>query len=284
MLQSLPIVKTTLRMAALGLIFCAAPLSADLSGADISVLQQAQAAILAGEYTQAETLLSDEQSAQSLTLRAESMSTRVMLGLTEKPHKLAGRARKLAQQALELDPDNAEIKIQYALAYGFEARTAGIVKAWRKKLPQKCKLAIDRAFAAAPNDARTHALLGAWHLGLVRKAGEKRASKMFDASLAVGMKHYDEALRRDPTNIVILGNYAISLLGIDSSLHKDKAQSLIAALDSAPARSATDRDIQSRMRPLLPLLKAQDAGPLIEAIDQLMNEPREDAERYSRYE
>ena len=280
----LQIIKKTLAMSAIGLMFCSSPISADITGADMPVLEQARTALLAGEYTQAETLLSDQQTAQSLTLRAESMSTRVMLGLTEKPHKLAGQARKLTQQALKLDPDNVEIKIQYALAYGFEARTAGIVKAWRKKLPQKCKVAIDRAYAAAPNDARTHALLGAWHLGLVRKAGEKRARKMFEASLVDGMKHYDEALRRDPTNIVILGNYAISLLGIDSSLHGDKALSLITALDSAPARSATDRDIQSRMRPLLPLLKLQDTDPLNEAIDQLMNEPREDAEQYSRYE
>lgn len=247
-------------------------------------LSQARTAFIAGDYVNAESALEPLSTSAALTLRAESMSARVMLGLTDEPHDLAGKARKIAEQALRLDPSNTEARIQYALAYGFEARSAGIFKAWRKKLPEKCKVAIDQAYAAAPDDARTSALIGAWHLGLVHKAGDRRAETMFGATLADGIKYYDAAIAMAPDDIIILGNYAISLLGIDASAHKDKAKILILALQSAKPRDATDAEVQRRMVNLLPALDGTNPDALLHAVEAWMNDPVEDRAKYEKYD
>ena len=176
--------------------------------------------------------------------------------------------------AADADPENTEALIQYALALGFETRSSGIMKAWLGKMPQKSKAAIDVAYAAAPDDPRTAALIGAWHLGIVRKAGEKRAGKMFNASTERGIEFYDNAAARAPDDIVIAGNYAISLLGIDPELYKDRAKILLTAIKNTSPKNAVETEVQRRMVPLIEFLESPDA--MIAAVEGLMNDPVEE--------
>ncbi len=205
---------------------------------------------------------------------AEALSAKVMLNLVPDVNVSAKAAKLYAQKALDSEPQNTEALIQYALALGFETRSSGIMKAWLGKMPQKSKAAIDAAYAAAPDDARTSALIGAWHLGIVRKAGDKRAMKMYGAGVEQGIASYDAAVTRAPGDIVIAGNYAISLLGIDPVAYKDRAQTLLVSIKNTAPKNAVEREVQARMVPLIEFLEYPDG--MTEAVNNLMNDPIEE--------
>jgi len=236
-------------------------------------IPQAQAHLDAGQYTQAISTASSEGTAQGYILAAEALSAQVMLELVPDVNGSAKDAKALAQKALDIEPENTEALIQYALALGFEARSSSLMKAYFGKLPDKSKAAIDIAYAAAPDDARTAALQGAWHLGIVRKTGEKRARKMFGASESDGVKWYDNAVARAPSDIVILGNYAITLLALDPVKYRDKSEALLLAIEASPARNATETEVKRRMAVFTPLL--DDPAAMTVAVEAQMNDPEE---------
>ncbi|MEP1231697.1 MAG: hypothetical protein ABJG88_13575 [Litorimonas sp.] len=173
-----------------------------------------QALVDAGQYEQARHLATQMDTAEGYILAAESLSAQIMLGEVDKLNKHSKQARELAQMALHLDPDSYDAKLQYALADGFVTRTSGNLTAWRKNLPMKTYSSIQDLRQDYPNDARVIALEAAWHLGVVRKAGEKSGQKWFGASSLQGRELYNQAIELAPQNIIIRSNYVIGLLAL----------------------------------------------------------------------
>jgi len=206
-----------------------------------------RAKLLDGQYDMAISQGENLGTADGLSLAAESISAKVMLGYVEKPRDQAKRARKLATKALELDKTSHNAHVQLALAYGFETQSSSPFRAWRKKLPQKTLSAIIDVRDKFPEDPRGDALLGAWHLGIVRKAGGKRAEKMFKANESDGIAHYEAALAKAPNDIIILSNFSAVLLTIDATRHHDKAVGLLDRIYNSPPNNAVEIDVKSRM-------------------------------------
>lgn len=180
--------------------------------ADISSIHTQMAA---GHYEAAYIEANELETSEGYALAAEVLLTEIMLGQAEKNKKHAKRARKRAKSSLELDPENKHARLQYAIADGFVTREAGDVSAWMKKLPQKTRKIIEAYQGDYPEDPRGKALMGAWHLAVVRKAGDKNAQKWFDASIADGRNLFLDARSTQPTDIIIGINYAFSLLALD---------------------------------------------------------------------
>ena len=195
----------------LGLVMCAV-LTAPAHSADMaSVMTHMQKGDYAVAYVEAENL----QTADGLALAAESLLSEIMLGQAKKNKQQAKRARKLAKAALEIDPAHQNARLQYAIADGFVTRETGDVSAWMKKLPQKTQAIVQAYRDDFPNDARGDALLGAWHLAIARKAGNKNAEKWFGASISQGQDLFQKARTAKPDDIIIDVNYAFSLLALD---------------------------------------------------------------------
>lgn len=161
-------------------------------------------------YVQAESL----ETAEGYALAAEVLLSEIMIGNVEKNKKQAKRARKLAEAGLELEPSNQNARLQYAIADGFITRETGDVKAWMKKLPQKTEAIVQAYRTDFPTDPRGDALLGAWHLAIARKAGDKNAKKWFGASAAEGQALFQNARLAEPNDIIIGVNYAFALLAL----------------------------------------------------------------------
>jgi len=210
-----------------------------------------RAPFLAGAF---DKVIADNESAETaeeLSLAAESISAKILLGHYEKPRKKAKRARKLAAKALKLDPDSHEAHVQFALAYGFETQSSSPFRVWSKGLIPKTKRAIEKVRTRFPEDVRGDALLGAWNLGIVRKAGDKRAKNMFDATEADGIKYYEAALKRAPDDIIILSNYTAVLLAIDAERHEDRTMALLKRVMKAPKPDAVTKGVYARMLPMM---------------------------------
>lgn len=213
-------------------------------------IEDARETFLAGDYDAAIAMALLTNSPEGLTLAAEVLSAKVMLGYVDDPNDSAKQARKWAEKAVKTAPDSREARIQYALAYGFETRTSSPFRAWRKKLPKKTRRAIDYCRKHYPADPRADALLGAWHLGIIRAAGEKNGKKWFEASEDAGMKYYESALKAAPQDIIIASNYAVTLLGLDTDRHLARATEVMQAIAVMPTNNTVETDVKSRIEKL----------------------------------
>jgi len=173
-----------------------------------------RAQLMRGEFDAAYAVAEQSQSADGQALAAEILLTEIMLGRSKKNKKQAKQARKLALAALEIDPTHQNARLQHAIADGFITRETGDVSAWMKKLPQKTYKIVQAYRTDFPEDPRGDALLGAWHLAIARKAGNKNAIKWFDASIAEGRELFLSARMEQPHDAVISLNYAFSLLAL----------------------------------------------------------------------
>lgn len=224
-----------------------------------STLEEARAKLITGEYDAAIDMALALDTPKGLMLAAETLSAKVMLGYVDDANSEAKRARKWAEDALEAMPTSKEAHIQYALAYGFETRTSSPFRAWRKKLPKKTLAAIEDCRTKYPEDPRGDALLGAWHLGIVRKAGAKNGEKWFEASEDLGIKWYESARKAAPNDIVIASNFAVTLLGLDAEKHITRSSEIMAAIANMPTKTAVDEDIKMRVAKLKATTNDMDA-------------------------
>lgn len=206
-----------------------------------------------GDYKAVIKAGKDMKTAQGLSFASEAMSAQVLLGQVNKRRKTATRARKLAQKALKIDADSKEAIVQYALARGFETQSSSPMRVWRKGLIKKSKEAIIEVQETFPEDARGDALMGAWHLGIVRRAGEDRALDWFEATESEGIAFYEKSLLKRPDDIIILANFATALLAIDSERNLSKAKLLAQRAYAAKPGNALEMAVQTRLTKLQPL-------------------------------
>lgn len=201
----------------------------------------------AGNYTLAAELGQSLASADGLALASEALSAPVLLATSEDPKDQAKTAHELAKEALALDPSHIDAHMQIALTLGFITRASNPITVWRKGLAGDLKDAIDAFEALAPNDARVHALRGAWHYGIVRKAGEGRAENWYSATMTDGNAAYDRALELSPHDIIIEANYALSLVEADYDANQSRARAMIEDCTDETAKTAVERAVQDRM-------------------------------------
>ncbi len=216
-----------------------------------SSAQEARALLTAGDYVAARDIAQSLETAQGYALAAESLSAQILLADVDKINKRAKEAREFAMQALALDPTLYEARLQYALTDGFVTRSANPLTVWRKKLTQKTHANITSFRMAYPEDPRGMALEGAWHLAIIRKAGEKNSKKWFGASLEEGQRFYEEARQRAPRNIVIETNYALALYVLDSDAFGLQAEALLKTVSESAPRSDLERKVQEKASTIL---------------------------------
>jgi len=182
---------------------------------------------VSGDYDAAIKLGDAAKTADGYVVAASALIAKILTLKSDDIKGDAKNARDYAEDALELEPDNAEALLQYAVAYGIVARASSDFTAWRKNMPQKTLIATDAAQAAYPNDARVDALRGSWHLGVVRKAGAKRGADMFGADEATGIAAFEQAVTRAPDDITVNMNYALSALAMDPIKYGSRAKDIL---------------------------------------------------------
>ncbi|MEM7729527.1 MAG: hypothetical protein AAF311_09660 [Pseudomonadota bacterium] len=233
----------------LALLLCGLALPAHASS------DTARALLDEGRYEAARTQALSEDTMDGLLVAGEAMAAEIMLMRVDDPNDHARDAVALAEDALSRDPGNAEALFQRALHTGFRTRSSSAFAVLAKGLIGRTEAAIDAFAAAAPDDPRADALRGAWHLGIVRAAGDGR----FGASLEDGMAAYDRAVAARPDDIVVLGNYAFSLIVLDDPALRPRARDLLQRIERAEPRGATQAETRERMLRLLAVFDDPDA-------------------------
>lgn len=257
----------------LRLFLCAtALLCSGLAAATDSVQSNAQAAYYhaltafnTGDFEQAFIIvtdisdegLSDEDRVLKYIMAAEILSARVMLGDTSNPKEVAKDARDYAQTALGFNPNHQYARLQYVVADGLVTRLTSPFKVLRKKLSSKLLVKIKNYRTAYPDDPRGQALHGAWHLGVIEKAGAKNGKKWFKASKEEGVRLYESAFKDAPNDTLIAASYFLALASIcndEAARVDDRLTSLSRQIADMPSSTALERAMKKFIEDLTPLI------------------------------
>lgn len=221
-------------------------------------IEDIRAEIDSGQYASALQNAKALETSVGYALAAEALSAQIFLGRFDDVNDRAIEALDLAERAYALNPKSENAQLQYALAYGVMTRTSSVFRAWRKKYPIKSFEIVDSFRRAYPNNARGDALLGAWHLGVIRKAGAGNAEKWYDATLSNGIMSYNTAMRAAPQDIIIASTFATALYAIDPEIYAYNARELLEWTASIPVQTALEREVQSRMAEILAVMDTED--------------------------
>ncbi len=219
----------------------------------------AQHSYESGDYLSAASSAEAEGSPAALVFAARSL----MAACMTTPHRRdvgawLDRAERASEAALRLDPNSVEARLQLAFTLGAKGRRASLAQAIAYNYAPRGRHLIQEAIARAPDDAEAHALLGAWHLEVLRRGGATGA-RFYGARLDTGIAEFERALALAPDDELIPIQYGIALLQLDPTRYRDRVLSLLAVPQDAAA-DAFEAHAFAQARHISDVLSSQGAS------------------------
>lgn len=212
-----------------------------LTGSPAALAEPPSAALrlyAAGEFVAAADMADARSSSSSRAFASRALVAACAAAQSpEMIDALLVRAESSAREALALDPNSVDARLQLALVYGMEGRRASIVHAFAAGFAARGKRLIDEALAVDPDNAHAHALLGAWNLEVVRRGGAM-GSALYGARISIGIAEFERAAASAPTDMLIPLHFAVALLGLDPVQYAARAHDLLTKVAMAPSADA----------------------------------------------
>ena len=201
-------------------------------------------------------ILASEAALMPITLdQAEGMSRRDR-------REAALRAQEYAEAALALEPDNAEAHLRLAAGLGYQSRYVNKLRAVMMGLPQQGRDHMIEAIRLDPSEPWGPAMLGAWHLEVVRRAGEG----MFDANEAEGLSLMRQAVEMGDAPATIPYRFAVALVAADPAVHGEEATLMLNRAIETAESDAVGQAVLGLATSLLGLLQTDPAAAQTEAV------------------
>jgi hypothetical protein len=105
--------------------------------------------------------------------------------------------------------------------------------------------------ALDPDNAWPHAVLGIWHLEVVRHAGAELARDVYSASKEAGLEHCAAAERLAPGQIVLRFGCTVARLLLDPATYEQEAIRELILVSGLPAHDAAEHLVEERARDIL---------------------------------
>lgn len=192
----------------------------------------------AGQFIAAADIAERDRSSDSLAFAARALIAACVTTRDDaRIDGLVNRAERAARLALTLDEQSVEARLQYAVALGVRGRRASIADAMRHGYARQGRELIEEALEIAPNDPWARALMGGWHLEVLRRGG-RTGAMLYGARLSEGLAQLDRARALAPDDPMIALQYALALVELDAEAHEERARALFAAAAALPARDA----------------------------------------------
>lgn len=156
---------------------------------------------------------------------------------------LIARATRAAETALARAPASADARVQLAAALGMRGRRVGMATALGENIPMRGRTLVDEAIARAPRNAWAYAMLGGWHLEVVRRGGALGAAA-FGASVEDGIAACDRARTLAPQDAMVAIHYGLALLGLQPGRYARRVRGLFDAAAACRARDAFETHLQ----------------------------------------
>ncbi|WP_298422206.1 hypothetical protein [Rhodoblastus sp.] len=154
----------------------------------------------------------------------------------------ANRTEKLQKAA----PDNANAFYLHAQALGRYSQGVSVVKALAEGLGGKIRQSLETAIKREPRHADAHIALGAYHAEVVDKIGGMIAGLTYGASKDAAVRHFEEALKLNPTSAIARMEYANALAMLFGSSKLKQATALYEeAAKCKPADAMERLDVEA---------------------------------------
>lgn len=225
----------------------AAPSRADPPGAAIQLY-------VAGDFLAAASAAEAQPSSSSKAFAARALMAACMTSDRSQTEGLLNRAESAARQAMQLDPNSVEGRLEMALAFGVRARQASIAEAIAHNYAPRGHRLILEALAREPNNPWGHELLGAWHLEVLRRGGSAGAAA-YGARLATGIAEFDRARALAPDDPMIALHYAVALIELDPQHYAGQVRRLLDAATATSPHDAFETHVMAQARELAAVLE-----------------------------
>lgn len=213
----------------------------------------------AGNYMAAAEAAEAQDSPASLAFAARALIAECLSSPSHSDiNALLNRAESAAREALERDPSSVDARLQLALTLGVRGRRASIAEAIRHGYARQGRDLIEEALERDPNEPWAHALMGGWHLEVLRRGG-RAGALAYGARLNTGIAEFERARTLAPNDPIITLHYAVALIELDSERYADRAGVLLDAAADMPARDALERHARHEARRLSRVLERE--GP-----------------------
>ena len=155
------------------------------------------------------------------------------------------RAEELARKAIRLDAANPEAHLQLAHAMGRHAQVIGMLAALNEGYASQVRDAIQEALRLDPDMAAAHLSFAAWHAGAVSFGGFF-AGLLYGANEEDALAYFELALELAPQEKIVLLEYALGLLSLDTDDNHGKARDLLERAIKLQSKDAHDRIIHRK--------------------------------------
>ncbi len=190
-------------------------------------IEAARAAFSEGEYVEAADAGEALGTSEGHALAAEALAIYAhYLADEEEKAPLLQRAMRLAETAIELDPDSAEAHLQSAHATGRYSQLFAPMKALREGYPKGVRVSIERAVELDPGHFGAHLSLASWHAEAIGKGG-MMARALLGANKKTALAHFKQAMALAPDRNVVLIEYASGLLMLERRKGRSEARDLL---------------------------------------------------------
>lgn len=215
----------------------------------------AQRAYASGDFIEAANSAESVSTSESHAFAARALMAACMTASDRsRLGPLLDRAERAAREALRLDPASVEARLQYAVALGVRGRRATIAEAVARNYAPRGRRLIEEALTLDPSSAWGHALLGAWHLEVVRRGGRAGAVG-YRARLATGLAEFERAQALGRNEPMIALWFAVALLETDSHRYASRAAVLLEQVAAASPRDAFERQMMRKGSDLAAVLE-----------------------------
>lgn len=225
--------------------------------AETTPLDDARALFAAGNWVEAAAMAEAEGSGEGLALATQVTSYygRFLAPKAER-EALFARAMEMAEQAIQLAPENAFAHLQSAHAMGRFSQTVGILKAISEGFAGRIREAVEKAIALDPDYAAAYMLLANWHAEIINNAGFM-GRMVYGADEDEALAHYEKAVALAPNDLMIRLEYASGLMKLDED-NTDAARAQLEALLAHAPQTALEGLIHDRAAAMLAALNAGD--------------------------
>ena len=209
-------------------------------------IEGARTAFAEGRFTEAADLARVLDTSEGYALAADSLAIYgYYLARDSEKADLFRRAVELAREAIRLDPANPEAQLQLAHALGRRAQVTGVLQALKEGYAGQMRDAVREALRLAPDMAAAHLSFAAWHAGVVSNGGFI-ASLLYGANEEDALAHFERALELAPQEKIVLIEYALGLLSLDSIGNREQARDLLERAIRLPQKDAHDRIVHRK--------------------------------------
>lgn len=211
--------------------------------------QEAEKAYLAGEYDVAFADVAADRGADACAFGARMLLAKAMSGDVQPPRSLLSAALAEANNALVVEPQHIEGRLQKAIALSLLVRPMSLREARDSGFGEEARALAEAVLVDDPANAYAHGFLAVWHIEVINRGGFLGAM-VLGANMDDAERHYAAAVHASPGDAALHWQYARALAALNARKYLEEVSDALNAALAAPVGSVLEQVMQDRARTL----------------------------------